>query len=108
MQNVKSFSGAKVKDMEHYLIISPIEQKPNITVMHTAGNNIYYKNMENVDINKSARNIVNISKNYSQSGVSDIVISDTLTRIILKVRAVIAKVNNKLDDLTSHLVFILF
>ena len=57
---IKSFGGAKTEHTKHFFVPSLKEQKPDITVIHVGGNDINYKNKDNVNVNELADNIVSL------------------------------------------------
>ena len=92
--------------MEHYTNPSLTEQKPDVAlIIIISGNDISYKNLENVDAGELARSIVNLGEKCSESRVSDIVVAGNLAKKNLKVGAVIRKVKGALDDLCKSVHF---
>ena len=56
---------AKTQDFRHYIIRSLAEKKLDIVVIHIGGNNINFKNAENLNVENLAENIVNMDKQFN-------------------------------------------
>ena len=95
---IKSFPGAKVEELQHYVTPHLETQKPDISIIHVGGNNINYKNLEDVNVDKISESIVNIGKKCASFN-STVFISSILVKKNFKVSAVIRKVNEKLEEL---------
>ena len=95
---IKSFSGAKVEELQHYVTPHLETQKPDISIIHVGGNNINYKNLEDINIDEISENIANVGKKCA-SFSSTVFISSILVKKNVRVSAVIRRVNEKLQDL---------
>ena len=52
---IKSFPGAKIQELEHYVIPQkPDAQKPDVLVIHTGGSNINFKGITNLNVKRIA------------------------------------------------------
>ena len=47
---IKYFPGAKIQELEHYVVPHLNAQKPNVSVMHTEGNSINFKGIKFIDL----------------------------------------------------------
>ena len=56
------FSGAISQDLMHYIFLSLGEQKTDIAVIHIGGNDINFKNAENLNVDTLTENLGNIRK----------------------------------------------
>ena len=56
---MKSFSGAKIQDLEHYVAQHLEYDKPDITIMHIGSNNVSYKNLD-IEASVLAENFIKI------------------------------------------------
>ena len=92
---IKSFSGAKIDDLQHYAI-PPLEQeKPDIAVIHVGSNNVTYDNLGD-DPNVIAEKIIQIGQICIEYGVKDVIISSIFVKHSLKLSAFIRKINDEL------------
>lgn len=97
---IKSFSGAKIQDLQHYIIPPLKEEKPDIAVIHIGSNNVTYNNLDN-DPTVVAENIIKIGQSCIEYGVKDIVISSIFIKNSLKLSAFIRKINDELRVLCT-------
>ena len=95
---IKSFPGAKVEELQHYVTPHLETQKPDISIIHVGGNNINYKNLEDINVDEISENIANVGKKCA-SFSSTVFISSILVKKNVRVSAVIRRVNEKLQDL---------
>ena len=95
---LKPFGGAKIEDMEHYIIPNLEQNKPDVVVIHVGSNNISYNKL-NVDPSVLAEKIINIGNNCIKYGVEDVVISSIFVKESVELSAYIRKVNDELRDL---------
>ena len=95
---IKSFPGAKVEELEHYVIPHLQHQKPDATIIHIGGNNINYKDLDAIDENKIADDIINIGIKCASFN-SEVLISSILVKRNYRVSAIIRRVNDKLQEL---------
>ena len=92
---IKSFSGAKIDDLQHYAI-PPLEQeKPDIAVIHVGSNNVTYDNLGD-DPNVIAEKIIQIGQRCIEYGVKDVIISSIFVKHSLTLSAFIRKINDEL------------
>ena len=73
-------------------------QKPDISIIHVGGNNINYKNLEDINVDEISENIANVGKKCARFS-STVFISSILVKKNVSVSAVIRRVNEKLQDL---------
>ena len=95
---VKSFPGAKVEELEHYVVPHLVNQKPDATIIHIGGNNVNYKDLAEVDVNKIAEDIINVGVKCANFN-SEVFISSILIKRNYRVSAIIRKINDKLQEL---------
>ena len=62
----RSFSGATSKQLDHYIIPSLVDDKPDAVIIHVGTNNILY----NADYEDIAWNIIKIGSNCKSHGVN--------------------------------------
>ena len=53
---IKSFTGVKIQDLEHYVTPHSEHNKPHTTVIHIASSNVSYNNLD-IDASIFAQNI---------------------------------------------------
>ena len=95
---IRSFPGAKVEELQHYVTPHLETQKPDISIIHVGGNNINYKNLEDINVDGISENIANVGKKCASFN-STVFISSILVKKNVRVSAVIRRVNEKLQDL---------
>ena len=95
---IKSFPGAKVEELQHYVTPHLEAQKPDISIIHVGGNNVNLKNLEDINVDEISENIVNVGKKCASFN-STVFISSILVKKNYRVSAVIRRVNEKLQDL---------
>ena len=94
---IKSFPGAKVEEFQHYVTPHLETQKPDISIIHVGGNNINYKNLEDINVDEISENIANVGKKCASFN-STVFISSILVKKNIRVSGVIRRVNGKLQD----------
>ena len=99
---LKSFSGAKTEDMKHYIIPSLNEQNPDVIVIHVGGNDINFRNKDNINEKELAKNIINVAMICRNSGVPDVLISEILPKKSNILTAIIRRVNDELQELCKE------
>ena len=92
---IKSFSGAKIDDLQHYSIPPLEKEKPDIDVIHVGSNNVTYDNLGD-DPNVIAEKIIQIGQRCIAYGVKDVIISSIFVKHSLKLSAFIRKINDEL------------
>lgn len=97
---LKPFGGAKIEDMEHYIIPNLEQNKPDVVIIHVGSNNISYNKL-NVDPSVLAEKIINVGNNCIKYGVEDVVISSIFVKESIELSAYIRKVNDVLRELCS-------
>ena len=92
---LRSFSGAIIKQLRHYIIPTLINDKPDETVIHVGMNDIINQaNHEDI-----ARSIINIGSDCKNNGVNKALISSILVKMNLNLTAIVRRVNDMLRDL---------
>ena len=97
---VKPFSGAKIEDLEHYIIPNLKQQQPDIAVIHVGSNNVSYKILD-TDARLFAENIVEIGKKCVEYGVEHVVISSIFVKESIRLSSLILSINDVLCELCS-------
>ena len=97
---LKPFSGAKIEDLEHYIIPNLQQQKPDIVVIYVGSNNVSYNNLDG-DARLLAANVIKIGKKCIEYGVAHVVISGIFVKVSIRLSAFIRKVNDELCELCS-------
>ena len=95
---IKSFSGAKIKELEHYVVPHLNAQKPDISVIQIEGNNINFKGINDINVKRIEEDIINIGKKYANFG-SEVFISSILIKRNIRLNSVIRKINDELQEL---------
>ena len=65
---IKSFPGAKIQNLEHYVVPYLNAQNPNLSVIHIGGNNIIFKSINDIIVKRIAEDIINIGKKCASFG----------------------------------------
>ena len=94
------FSGAKIEDLEHYIIPKLKQQQPDIAVIHVGSNNVSYKRLD-TDARLFAENIVEIGKKYVEYGVEHVFISSIFVKESIRLSSLIRRINDILCELGS-------
>ena len=97
---MKSFSGAKIQDLEYYVTPHLEHDKPDIAVIHTGSNKVSYNNLD-IDASILAENIIKIWKECIDYGVEEVVISSVFVKKSSRLSSFIRKVNDELHALCS-------
>lgn len=92
---LKSFSGARIQDLEHYIVPHLSDEKPDIAVIHIGSNNVTYNSLEN-NATDVAESIIQIGQKCANYGVKDVVISSIFIKESQKLGAFIRKINDEL------------
>ena len=106
---IKSFPGAKVEELEHYVIPHLQYQKPDATIMHIGGNNINYKDLDAIDVSSTENNVdflVKIRKSHHENPFVGYLNINSLRNKIISLREILLKApidilctdETKLDD----------
>ena len=91
----RSFSGANVRQLCHYIIPTLIDDKPDVTVIHVGTNDILnHANHEDI-----ARSIINIGLDCKNNGVNEVFISSILVKKNPNLTAIVCQVSDMLGDL---------
>jgi len=85
--------------LKHCVVLSLIKQEPDIAVIHIGCNNINSKNIDDLDKNKLANEIIEIGKICREKNVQNIIISSIFVKRNLKICVVIRQVNDNIRDL---------
>ena len=74
---IKSFTGGKIQELEHYVVPHLNAQKSDVSVIHIGGNNINFKGIKDINVKRIAEDILNIGKKCADFG-SELLISSIL------------------------------
>ena len=91
----RSFIGANRKQLNHYIIPTLVDDKPDAVLLHVGSNYI----LSNANDTELANNIINIALNGKNHGVSKVFIPSILVKKNPKLNPVIRRVNDKLPEL---------
>ena len=86
---MKSFIGAKIQDLKHYVTPYLEHGTPGIAVTHIGSNNVSYNKLD-IDASIWTENIIKVGKKCIAYGVEEVVISlpeniKSTTKILLKI-----------------------
>ena len=70
--NAKSFIKSETEHMKHYVLSSLKEKKQDIIAIHIGGNDINYKNKDNLNVNELAGNIISLATICCDFGVPNL------------------------------------
>ena len=106
---MKSFSGANIQNLKHYVAPHLEHEKPDIAVIHTGNNTKSYNNLD-IDASILAENIIKIGKKYIDYGAEEMVISAVFVKESIRLSTLIRKVNDELSTANYILksIFLLF
>lgn len=91
----RSFSGAKSRQLDHYIIPTLVDDNPDLVLLHVGTNDI----LNNANDTKLANNMINIGLNSKNDGANKFLISSILVKKNPKLNPVIRRVNDQLCDL---------
>ena len=91
----RSFSGATSKQLDHYMINSLIDDKPDAVIIPVETNGILY----NVSYEDIAQNIIKIGSNCKSHSLNYVFISSILVKKSPALNALIRRLNDMLRDL---------
>ena len=84
----KSFSGAKIQDLKHYVTPQLENEKLDVAVIHIRSNNMSYRNL---DASILAENILKIGKKCIDYGVEAVVTSSVFVKESVRLSFLIIK-----------------
>ena len=90
----RSFSGANSKQLNHYIIPTLVDDKPDVVLLHVGTNDI----RNNANDTKLANNLINIGLNCKNHGLRKVLISSILVKQNPKLNPVIRSVDDKLRE----------
>ena len=90
----RSFSGANSKQLDHYIIPTLVDDKPDVVLLHVGTNDI----RNNDNDTKLANNLINIGLNCKNHGLRKVLISSILVKKNPKLNPVIRSVDDKLRE----------
>ena len=101
----RSFSGANARQLQHYIMPTLQDDKPDAIIIHVGTNDILTNSQDEEEI---ATNILKIAEYCSVAGVNDIFISGILIKKNPRLTAVVRRVNDLLREhcATNNLHFI--
>ena len=69
--HIKAFQGATAKRLHHYILPTLEEENPDIVILHVGYNDLAPKDndLENINVESVANEIINIGKMCNQHGV---------------------------------------
>ena len=90
---MKSFSAAKIQDLEHYETPHLEHDKPDIAVIHIGSNNVSFRNLD-TDALILAENVIKIGNKCIYYDLEEVVISSILVKESVRLSSLIGKVND--------------
>ena len=93
----RSFSGAKTKQFDHYILPSLVHDKSDAVIIHVGTNDI----LTNTNYEEIVRNIIKNGLNCKSYGVNDLAISSILVKKNPNLNVLIQRGNDLLRDLCS-------
>ena len=90
---MKSFSVAKIQDLEHYVTPHLEHDKPDIAIIHIGSNNVSFKILD-IDALILAENVIKIGNKCIYYDVEEVVISSILVKESIRLSSLIRKVND--------------
>ena len=93
----RSFSGANSKQLDHYIIPTLVDDRPDAALLHVGTNDI----LSNANDTELANNIINVGLNCKNHGVSNVFISSILVKKNPKLNPVIQRINYQLRELSE-------
>ena len=101
---LKSFPGAKASHLKHYALPTLRENKPDMIIIHVGYNDLCTR--DEVDVNKVAKEIIDVAKTCIDHDVSTVYISSIICNRNYKKQQLIDKVNERLKQECEHENFI--
>ena len=86
---LKSFSGAKVRHLDHFTEVTLSENNPDIAIFHIRFNGITHRNVEDINNSKIVDEVISIGKKCAIFGVKNVEISSIFLKRQLKSTKVI-------------------
>ena len=93
----RSFSGANSKQLDHYIIPTLVDDRPDAALLHVGTNDI----LSNANDTELANNIINVGLNCKNHGVSNVFISSILVKKNPKLNPVVQRINYQLRELSE-------
>ena len=87
----RSFSGANSKQLDHYIISTLVDDKPDVVLLHVGTNDIH----RNANDTGLANNIINIGLNCKNHGANKVFVSSRMLTFL--VSSILIKKNPKLN-----------
>ena len=94
------FSGSNSKRLEHFIIPTLHEDRPDVVVIHIGSNDVTFNN-KNINIEDIAKRIIDIGKKCKEFGVEDVIISSIFIKKNIELSKIIQKINEILQQMCS-------
>ena len=96
---LKSFPGATARHLGHYTIPTMMEHKPDTVIIHVGINDVLKARNENeLDVNKVAKDIINVGLECSKHGVQHVFISSIVRNKNHKKQDLIYQINKIVQE----------
>ena len=95
---IKSFRGAEVQELEHYVVPHLNAQNPDVSVIHIGGNKINFIDINDINVKRIAEDTLKTGKKCANFG-SEVFISSILIKRNIRLNSVIRKINDELQKL---------
>ena len=105
---LKTFPGANIKQLHHYIEPSLIDDCPDAVILHIGTNDLKHAKNQNENPKEIAMRIIDIGNKCIAHGVQKVFISEILQRSNASLNKIIHEINNILQDLctTNNFLFI--
>ena len=91
-------SGANIKRLDHFIIPTLVEDRPDIFIIHIRSNDITHNKFGQIDVKDIANRIINTGKTCLSYGVKEVIISSIFIKKQFKLTRIISHVNDLLRD----------
>ena len=95
---INCFSGANSKRLEHYILPTLVEDKPDIVIIHIGSNDVTHDTLSQININNITERIINKGKQCLNHGVKEVLISSIFLKKQLKLTKIIRQINDTLRE----------
>ena len=106
MVSFKCFSGANTKQLDYYVVPTPVDETPQTVVIYIGSSDITESKIKEINLYDLPHRIIDIGLKCRSYGVRNIAISSILVRSSIRLNQVISKVNNILKVLCYVLLMV--
>ena len=80
MVSFKCFSGTNTKQLDYYVVPTPVDEAPQTVIIYIGSNDITESKIKQIDLDNLAQKIIDIGLKCRTYGVRNIAISSILVR----------------------------